>query len=357
MGVGICRGGTVGCDLFGNVTCQGQQLPQPESCSTLVDDDCDGTNECTPARQWLFRLNDPPNSACTASGLRAMTVDNQGNSLLAGWFQDTLTFGGTSLTAQSSDLFLAKLDVNGQPVWGQVIPGQFLYTRIIADGTGNVTVAAVFEGLVNLGGLTLGSTGQRSLLVAKFSPGGSLLWAKISSLTDWLSLTGLNGDSAGNVALWVNPGEPYRSAARCLNQSRTTHGKASSSWRSSCQHRHAALEPNRGRGSFRSWDPRGAGRAEPHGGGGVLLRRVHTGWSGVHQPPGTHSLRHQARRQHRTGVLGPITGQEDVMYLQPRVKVDGAGNVVVLGATSSAIATLTKFSPQGQELWSHGWDH
>jgi hypothetical protein len=45
QGVGICHGGTIGCDLFGNVVCQGQQLPLPENCSTPADEDCNGVSE------------------------------------------------------------------------------------------------------------------------------------------------------------------------------------------------------------------------------------------------------------------------------------------------------------------------
>jgi WD40 repeat protein len=45
QGVGSCRGGTIGCDLFGNVICQGQQLPTVEACWTPADEDCNGVSE------------------------------------------------------------------------------------------------------------------------------------------------------------------------------------------------------------------------------------------------------------------------------------------------------------------------
>ncbi|MFY0522614.1 kelch repeat-containing protein [Archangium gephyra] len=44
-GVGVCQGGTIGCDLFGNVICKGQQLPAPEACWTATDEDCNGVSE------------------------------------------------------------------------------------------------------------------------------------------------------------------------------------------------------------------------------------------------------------------------------------------------------------------------
>ncbi|ATB28102.1 carboxypeptidase regulatory-like domain-containing protein [Melittangium boletus] len=43
-GVGICRAGTIECDLFGTVTCRGQRLPEADMCWTSADEDCDGAN-------------------------------------------------------------------------------------------------------------------------------------------------------------------------------------------------------------------------------------------------------------------------------------------------------------------------
>lgn len=47
-GVGICHGGTVDCDMFGNVLCVGQQLPEAEMCTTPEDEDCDGVAAACP---------------------------------------------------------------------------------------------------------------------------------------------------------------------------------------------------------------------------------------------------------------------------------------------------------------------
>ncbi len=47
-GVGICHGGTVGCDPFGRATCVAQQIPKAETCWTPEDEDCNGVSEaCT----------------------------------------------------------------------------------------------------------------------------------------------------------------------------------------------------------------------------------------------------------------------------------------------------------------------
>jgi hypothetical protein len=47
QGIGICRGGIVACDLFGNAVCLGEQIPRWDRCWTPADEDCDGvTVDC-----------------------------------------------------------------------------------------------------------------------------------------------------------------------------------------------------------------------------------------------------------------------------------------------------------------------
>ncbi|WP_434380288.1 kelch repeat-containing protein [Melittangium boletus] len=43
-GVGICHGGHVGCDVYGNAACVGEQRPLPDACWTSADEDCDGVS-------------------------------------------------------------------------------------------------------------------------------------------------------------------------------------------------------------------------------------------------------------------------------------------------------------------------
>ncbi|WP_398577122.1 kelch repeat-containing protein [Stigmatella hybrida] len=55
-GVGICHGGALACDLFGNTICQGQQLPLPEIGSTPEDENCNGLSEgYGPDLSWGWR--------------------------------------------------------------------------------------------------------------------------------------------------------------------------------------------------------------------------------------------------------------------------------------------------------------
>ncbi|WP_143101433.1 kelch repeat-containing protein [Stigmatella aurantiaca] len=57
--VGICHGGTLACDLFGNTVCQEQQLPRQEVCSTIEDEDCNGTSESCGPSSWGWLATGP----------------------------------------------------------------------------------------------------------------------------------------------------------------------------------------------------------------------------------------------------------------------------------------------------------
>lgn len=204
-GVGICHAGVVRCDAFGNVTCQGQQLPQRELCSTAEDDNCDGSTECAPTSEWLRILGEGASSKMA----RELAIDRWGNTVVMGSFQGTVSLGGAPLTADANDLFVAKFNMSGQHVWSQIIQREdaesFLFTDkedfLAVDGEDNVLLAGSFTGEVRIGDRTLISEGHASIFVAKLSSTGALLWARsfggFAPSPAWVA--GIAADAAGNV--------------------------------------------------------------------------------------------------------------------------------------------------------------
>jgi outer membrane protein assembly factor BamB len=182
QGVGICHAGKVGCDLFGRVTCVGQQLPRPETCSTLEDDDCDGVTSCTPVGLWTKDLGAAGNEEA-----RSLAVDREGNAVLLGRPDGSFPIGDTVITGDTTDLFVSKFSPAGQPLWSRLIERDGFNAgnwndgnaRVITDGAGNVLIAGSFKSALRIGGLTLTtSTGYSSGFVIKLSPTGNVIWAQ-----------------------------------------------------------------------------------------------------------------------------------------------------------------------------------
>lgn len=204
QGVGSCQAGAVSCDLFGNVMCQGQQLPRKESCATPEDEDCDGSTECEPSTRWSRHW---PGTGCEE--LLDLVMDGAGNALVLGRLEGTLDLGGTSLIGTNKDLYVAKVDASGQRAWSQLLRRQDIPWRseqqdaLSVDGAGNVLLTGTFSGTMSVGGVSLTSTASSSLFVVKLSPAGDVLWARSFGDTPgshaWS--TRLAADSTGNVVV------------------------------------------------------------------------------------------------------------------------------------------------------------
>src|SRR6218665_3210350 len=361
QGVGICHGGTVACDLFGNVVCQGQQLPRPEMCSTLADDDCDGSStECEPASQWFWTLSANATGCTSSTKMVDMAVDGEGNTLLLSSLIGTVTLGGAVFTGDEKDLLLVKVDTNGQPAWARLLDfearpliGSSSQERLTVDATGSVVVVGRFSGTLGMDGRSLVSTGSSDSFVAKFAPNGSLLWTQRfgGDTSSESSGEAVATDAAGNVALvrlfngTFNIGSTAHTAAnRSFYVAKLDAGTGDSLW---------------SRSIIRSSDSGGYDSAtEMDEAGDVLVAARFTGtvdidgtvltttsWSPnvfVTKLAGTTGSAHWSQ-----SMDAPIWGGHD----KPRLKAAEAGTVLVLTASGSE-HKLAKLSADGPELWS-----
>ncbi len=125
-----------------------------------------------------------------------MAVDNNDNILVTGSFNNSLDFGGGTLTSNGqSDIFLAKYSSSGAHVWSRGFgsSGSDVGYGIAVDGSGNVVVTGSFMGTVDFGGGTLTSNGQQDVFLAKYSSSGTYLWAR--------SQGGIYSDQGNSVAI------------------------------------------------------------------------------------------------------------------------------------------------------------
>lgn len=119
---------------------------------------------------------------------KSIAVDANKNIYTTGFFTDTLDFdlNGAAppiVSAGGYDMFVQKLDSNGNFLWGKGIGGADSEEgkSIAVDANGNVYTTGYFSGAVNFdpnGGMTwLSSAGNIDAFVQKLDPMGNLEWA------------------------------------------------------------------------------------------------------------------------------------------------------------------------------------
>ncbi|MEP7122092.1 MAG: hypothetical protein ABJE95_14330 [Byssovorax sp.] len=149
------------------------------------------------AHLWSYRWGDAADQVANA-----VAADSLGAALVTGSFSGTLAIGpgAPQVCVGSSDLFVAKLNAAGIPLWTTSYGSVANVTQgraIAVDSAGNSLVAGYFTGSVDVGGSTLISQGDNDLLVIKLDPAGTPLWSR--------SYGGPGSDRALGVA--IGPGD------------------------------------------------------------------------------------------------------------------------------------------------------
>lgn len=135
---------------------------------------------------------------------RSIAVDFQGNIYTTGIFNGTVDFdpGPNTFNLTSSgaeDIFLSKLDANGNFVWAKSIggAGMDLGKDIALDLSGNIYLVGSFESNVDfdlgLGVFSLTSAGDADMFISKIDINGNLIWVK--------TIGGLNKDIPSSIVL------------------------------------------------------------------------------------------------------------------------------------------------------------
>jgi hypothetical protein len=145
--------------------------------------------------------------SCIGYGI---AVDTSGNVYTTGFFWNTIDFdpgpGTFDLTSAGwSDIFVCKLDTNGDFVWAKAMGGT-LYDNgygISLDTSGNVYITGYFQGTADFdpgpGTAQLTSTGELDIFISKLDTNGDFVWAKgIGGAIEDRGY-GLSIDTSGNV--------------------------------------------------------------------------------------------------------------------------------------------------------------
>ncbi|MFO0756801.1 MAG: hypothetical protein U0359_09930 [Byssovorax sp.] len=108
---------------------------------------------------------------------------NAANELaVVGTYAGTLDFGGgvSLTTAQPSDAWIAKLDMNGVAQWASTGtgPDNQEFDQVGFDMAGNTVASGFVAGSVDFGFGTLASAGVQDMLIVKFNPMGMPQWSR-----------------------------------------------------------------------------------------------------------------------------------------------------------------------------------
>jgi uncharacterized membrane protein YqhA len=130
-----------------------------------------------------------------------IAIDSSGNSYVTGYFYSTASFGDITLTSSGDyDIFVAKLDNSGNWLWAHKAggPNEDYGYSIATDSSGNSYVTGYFKGTASFESTNLTSSGDRDIFVAKLNSYGSWLWAKKAGGTNRDGGCGIATDSSGN---------------------------------------------------------------------------------------------------------------------------------------------------------------
>jgi hypothetical protein len=118
----------------------------------------------------------------------SVACDRSNNIVAVGAFQSTVDFGsGTLSSAGGVDGFIVKYGPQGTLLWAKRFGGvsDDSAHSVTIDSAGNIIVVGYFSGTVDFGGTILTSVPNPVLgqyvadaFIAKYSPSGSLIWAK-----------------------------------------------------------------------------------------------------------------------------------------------------------------------------------
>jgi hypothetical protein len=157
----------------------------------------------TGAPLWSKLFGAGGNPGNVGTGIAA---DASGNAVVTGWVSGSADFGGGSLTSAGAiDIFVAKFDPDGAPIWSHLFggPGSQLGWSLAVDPASNVVVTGYFSGAVDFGGGTgeIVSAGLDDIFVAKFKPDGTALWSKRFGDPGSQAGFGVATDASSNVCV------------------------------------------------------------------------------------------------------------------------------------------------------------
>lgn len=122
----------------------------------------------------------------------------------AGCFDGSMALGATNLiSAGARDIFVAKLDSTGAPLWAERFggTGDECDALMSLDSAGNIYLAGAYQDSVSFGEVALTSAGSFDVYVAKLDPEGQVQWARSIGSTGNDNTLGMAVDPSGRAVV------------------------------------------------------------------------------------------------------------------------------------------------------------
>lgn len=153
--------------------------------------------------QWLKSLNSGGSGQGSNNFMKSIAVDLHGNAYCTGYFGGTfggpLHFGTLSVTANGNgdlEIFLAKCDSSGNPIWLRKVEGMTgsdFSEKIIVDNYGNTYLTGFFYYGAKFGNLPAITANFQDIFTARFDSSGNAQWVRQGSQ----NFSNYNNDSKG----------------------------------------------------------------------------------------------------------------------------------------------------------------
>jgi hypothetical protein len=180
--------------------CLYEITPTIEDCATLEDEDCDGNGACSPGEHLWARQFSHSHALPQEDGIY-IAVNGMDEIIVAGSFEGYAAFGGESLiSAGSSDIFIAKFDSRGVPMWSKRLGDESYQgvNGVAFDKAGNILLHGTFSGFLVFDLVLLYSQSDRDGFLLKLDSNGDYIWGQGFSAATPM---GVVADGDGNMLL------------------------------------------------------------------------------------------------------------------------------------------------------------
>lgn len=151
----------------------------------------------------------------------SVSTDAAGNAIVTGYFNDTITFGSTTLidtVPGAGSIFIVKYDPSGNIIWSKA-SGNLYYSGYndmptgSTDYDGNIIVTGTFDASdITFDNITLNNSGpgQRDMFLVKYDSAGTIQWAKSGGGSGDQYAYDVAADRQGNIFVSSNLiGQPF----------------------------------------------------------------------------------------------------------------------------------------------------